>query len=328
MPDDRGSGVDAQHDTHLSTEAMLNIIRFTFISIAVLATFTVSDIHHDVLSVVSTVLAALVLIGLLTFMDIRLHHRRTGGILAGLAGLGVGLAAGRLVSTQIVDPFLYYGSMEALSPAALLFVSIVFGYMGVLIGHGSMGELRIFSTDTEEGGHRLTYMADQDALVDGRIVKLCGTPALPGEIVVPRFVVDALESMTAGSDQVQRFRGRRGLENLRSMEREPGVRLFVREINGKAGQESRTLIDYAREHGATLITRDSELEKQAQRGDVSVMNFNTLSDHLAPEVLQGDELVLKLVKAGKETDQAVGYLENGNMVVVESARKEIGRAHV
>jgi uncharacterized protein YacL len=305
-------------------EAILNIIRLIYILIVALATYTLSDIH-GMLSVIWAGLGALVLIGLLFFMDIRFHHRRTGKVLAGMGGMAVGLFTAKLIVAQIVDPLLVSRDMQEVSPAGLLLVSIVFGYMGILIGKGSMGELRIFNVETEEGGRRLLYVVDQDALVDGRIVKLCGTPALPGEIVVPRFVVDALEGMTATGDQVQRFRGRRGLENLRAMEREQGVRLFVREIVAKPGQESRSLIDYAREHGATLITKDSELEKQAQRSSVPVMNFNTLSDHLAPEVLQGDELVIKLVKPGKETDQAVGYLENGNMVVVENARKEIGK---
>jgi uncharacterized protein YacL len=303
---------------------MLNIIRLIFILIVILVTYTLSDIR-DTFSVIWTGLGALILIGLLFFMDIRFHHRRTGQVLAGLVGMSIGLIVAKLIGAQIIDPLFSYYAVPTLSPAGLLLLSLVLGYLGILVGKGSMGEMRLFQTDVEEGGKRLFYVVDQDSIIDGRIVKLCTTPVLPGEIIVPRFVVDALENMSATSDQVLRFRGRRGMENLRSMEREQGVRMIVREIATKSGQENRAMIDYAREHGAILITKDSDLAKMAQRNDVLVLNFNTISEYLAPEVLQGDELVIKLVKPGKEIDQAVGYLENGNMVVVENSRKEIGK---
>jgi uncharacterized protein YacL len=238
----------------------------------------------------------------------------------------IGLLMANLVSTQIIAPVALYTTMpEFLTRALPILTSIVLGYMGILVGKGSMGELRLFNTDLEEGRKRLMYVVDLDSLVDGRIEKLCNSPVLPGEIVVPRFVLDSLESMSASSDQVLRFRGKRGLENLRSMEREQGVRLFVREIEIKPGQENKAIVDYVRKQGATIITKDSELEKLANKGDAAVINFNTLAEQLAPEVLQGDDLVIKLVKPGKELDQAVGYLENGNMVVVENSRKEIGK---
>jgi uncharacterized protein YacL len=268
---------------------------------------------------------ALLFIGLLFFMDMRLKHRRTGQVLSGVVGMILGLLLAKLLSQQVADPIFAYFAVPTLSPVGLIILSLILGYMGILVGKGSMGELRLFNTDMEEGGRRLIYVIDLDSVVDGRIVTLCKTPVLPGEIVVPRFVVDSLESMSAAGDQVLRFRGKRGLENLKSMEREQGVRLFVREITTRSGQENKSIIEYSREHGGTVLTKDSELEKSANKNDVPVINFNTLAEQLAPEVLQGDELVIKLVKPGKESDQAVGYLENGNMVGVESSRKEIGK---
>jgi uncharacterized protein YacL len=286
--------------------------------------YTLGDVQ-DTVSIIWTGFGGIILVALLVFMDIRLHHRRTGQILSGLAGMILGLLLAKLISTQFADPiFNYFGRLD-LSPLGLIVLSMIMGYAGILVGKGSMGELRIFNTDMEEGGRRLMYLLDLDSLVDGRIVTLCKTPVLPGEIVVPRFVVDALESMSAAGDQVMRFRGKRGIENLRSMEREQDVRLFVRGISTKTGQENKAIMEYAREHGATIITKDADLDKLASKNSVSVINFNTLAEQLAPEVLQGDELVIKLVKPGKEPDQAVGYLENGNMVVVENSRREIGK---
>jgi len=302
----------------------LNFLRLIFILLVLFVTYTLSDVQ-DTFSIIWTGMGAFLFIALLFFMDIRLHHRRTGQVLAGLGGMVVGLLLARLLSTQIADPMLAYYTMSSFSPVGLVILSLIFGYMGILVGKGSMGELRIFTTDVEEAGRRVIYIVDLDSLVDGRIVKLCNTPVLPGEILIPRFVVDSLESMNASGDQVLKFRGKRGLENLRAMEGEQGVRLFVREISSKSGQESRAAIEYARENGATIITKDSELEKMATKNDIPVMNFNKIADQLAPEVLQGDELVIKLVKPGKEMDQSVGYLENGNMVVVENSRKEIGK---
>ncbi len=288
-------------------------------------TYTLSDVT-DTLTIIWTGVGAFLLVAFLFFMDIRFHHRRTGQFLSGVVGMILGLLLARLISSQIVDPLLLYLTpTSSFSPFGIIILSLILGYMGILVGKGSMGELRLFRTDMEKGGRRLMYVLDLDSLIDGRIVTLCKTPILPGEIIVPRFVVDSLESMSASSDQVMKFRGKRGLENLRSMEGEQTVRLFMREIATKNGQESKAIIDYARECGGTIVTRDTDLEKLANKNDVPVINFNTMSEQLAPEVLQGDELVIKLVKPGKEADQAVGYLENGNMVVVEGSRKEIGK---
>ena len=302
----------------------MNFIRLILIIFVIFITYTLSDVR-DTFSLIWTGMGALLFIALLFFMDIRLHNRRTGRILSGVVGMILGLLLAQLVSSQIVNPLLAYFAISSFSPVGLIILSLILGYMGILVGKGSMGELRLFRDDMEEGGRRLMYVVDLDSLVDGRIVMLCKTPILPGEIVIPRFVVDSLESMSASGDQVLRFRGRRGLENLRLMEGEQAVRLFMREIVTKTGQESKSIIEYAREHGGTVITKDADLEKLAYKNDVPVINFNTLSEQLAPEVLQGDELVIKLVKPGKETDQAVGYLENGNMVVVENSRREIGK---
>jgi uncharacterized protein YacL len=288
-------------------------------------TYTLSDVT-DTLTIIWTGVGAFLLIAFLFFMDIRFHHRRTGQILSGVVGMILGLLLARLISLQIVDPLLIYLiPASSFSPFGIIILSLILGYMGILVGKGSMGELRLFRADMEKGGRRLMYVLDLDSLVDGRIVTLCKTPILPGEIVVPRFIVDSLESMAASGDQVMKFRGKRGLENLRSMEGEQTVRLFLREIATKNGQESKAIIEYARERGGTIVTKDTDLEKLANKNDVPVINFNTMSEQLAPEVLQGDELVIKLVKPGKEADQAVGYLENGNMVVVEGSRKEIGK---
>jgi uncharacterized protein YacL len=295
-----------------------------FVLFVFLIVYTLGDVQ-DTVSIIWTGFGGIILVALLVFMDIRLHHRRTGQILSGLVGMILGLLLAKLISNQFADPIFNYFGRSDLSPLGLIVLSMIMGYAGILVGKGSMGELRIFNTDMEEGGRRLMYLLDLDSLVDGRIVTLCKTPVLPGEILVPRFVVDSLESMSAAGDQVMRFRGKRGIENLRSMEREQDVRLFVRGISTKTGQENKAIMEYAREHGATIITKDADLDKLASKNNVSVINFNTLAEQLAPEVLQGDELVIKLVKPGKEPDQAVGYLENGNMVVVENSRKEIGK---
>jgi len=302
----------------------LNFIRFIFLISAVFVTYAFID-TSDIFLKVWAGLGALLFIALLFFMDIRFHHRRTGRLLAGIVGMILGLLLARLISYQVADPILSSYTDKSLSPAVLVMISLVLGYLGLLVGKGSVGELRVFNTDGEDGEGRLLFVVDQDSMIDGRVVKLAKTPILPGEIVVPRLVVDSLESMAASADQVLRFRGKRGLENLRSMEREQAVRLYVRQVTSKSGQEGRSIVEYARKHGATIISKNADLERQAAKNGLPVINFNSLAELLAPEVIQGDELVIKLVKAGKELDQAVGYLENGNMVVVENSRKEIGK---
>lgn len=246
----------------------------------------------------------------------------TGGIglLAGLlvASLMVGIAS----SLPVAGVFLTGGTRVAAFGMVLLYV--VFGYLGAVTGRAVTYDLTLFRQPERNGGSKARFLVGEKSLIDGRIVKLAESPLLSGEIIIPRFVVDQLNELAAGHTPVERFRGERGLDSLRRLQQNRLRAVFIREIDLLHG-EIEGVLDYAVAHDARIVTQNPDMIKEAQRRGIPVVNLNEVSVMLEPEVLSGDELVVRLVKPGKEEDQGVGYLDNGNMVVVEDAREDIGR---
>jgi len=166
---------------------------------------------------------------------------------------------------------------------------------------------------------------DMDCIVDGRIVKLAASTMLQGDLIIPRFYVDSLENMAAAGTPLDRKRAERGRENLRALEESNGCRVIIREVDFDPGHESKGIVKFTKDYQATAIFLDQKLMKAAEKIDIPILDLNEISSILKPEIREGDELVIKLVKTGKEHNQGVGYLEDGNMVVVDDASSDIGK---
>jgi len=242
------------------------------------------------------------------------------GLLAGLlvASLIVGIAS----SLPVAGAFLAGGTWVAAFGLVLIYVT--FGYLGAVAARAVTYDLTLFRQPERNGGSKARFLVGEKSLIDGRIVKLAESPLLSGEIIIPRFVVDQLNELAAGHTPVERFRGERGLDSLRRLQQNRLRAVFIREIDLLHG-EIEGVLDYAVAHDARIVTQNPDMIKEAHRRGIPVVNLNEVSVMLEPEVLSGDELVVRLVKPGKEEDQGVGYLDNGNMVVVEDAREDIGR---
>jgi uncharacterized protein YacL len=305
-------------------------MRFIFVLLLALCSYIFGS-FETTLSKVLTLSGLFVAVLFFFFLDFRIQRKRMKKIAVGAIGLIVGLLIARLLESQLVGPLL-----EAITPPqqaeigyfsayALLLLSVILGYFGFLVGSGCAEELRVFSEEGPEAEYRALYVLDQDALVDGRLVRLASSPLLRGEMVVPRFIVEELESQSSSKDGFQKSKGQRGVDNLKALESQKDIRLFIRDIEVKPGMEDKALLKYAQDHNATIISKRDDLKKTANRSGIAVVDFNEISSLLTPDVATGDEFVIKLIKPGKEMDQAVGYLNDGNMVVVENARSEIGR---
>ncbi len=169
-------------------------------------------------------------------------------------------------------------------------------------------------------------VADASALIDGRILGVCQSHFLGSALVVPRFVIEELHRIADQSDPQKQSRGRRGLEVLNELRRIPGFELRVHDVTLENRQQmDDKLIFVARSLKARLLTTDYNLAKLAEFHDVQWLNLNKLARALHPEVTVGDSFNVDLVKPGKEAGQAVGYLGDGSMVVVNEAEKFIGR---
>lgn len=175
---------------------------------------------------------------------------------------------------------------------------------------------------------------DSTAIVDGRIADLAEAGVFESRFVVPSFVLDELQAAAESNDRQQRTRGRRGLDVLARLRENDAVDIDVitprQESHDELAMETR-VVDLARELGGRVVTIDASAAKLAGVRSVPAINVNDVALALKPTFMPGDAVSVRLVKAGEEPDQGIGYLEDGTMVVVESGREQIGRtvrAHV
>jgi uncharacterized protein YacL len=171
-------------------------------------------------------------------------------------------------------------------------------------------------------------LLDTSVLIDGRIGDITSTGILESRLIVPRFVLDELQAIADSADKLRRGRGRRGLDVLGKIQANPKVEVILYDSSGRditKGEEvDSKLMSLAAELNARVLTNDFNLNKVANLRGVDVININDLATALKPVVLPGEKMTVRLQKAGEEPGQAVGYLEDGTMIVVEQGRGHIG----
>lgn len=174
-------------------------------------------------------------------------------------------------------------------------------------------------------GKDLLKILDTSAIIDGRIADLCKTGFLEGVLIIPHFVLNELQKIADSSDPLRRNRGRRGLDILNKIQKENqvSVRIFDMDYEDLAEVDTK-LLRLARELEAKVVTNDFNLNKVAELYGVEVLNINDLSNAIKPVVLPGEEMMVHVLRDGKEYGQGIGYLEDGTMIVVESGKNYIG----
>jgi uncharacterized protein YacL len=167
---------------------------------------------------------------------------------------------------------------------------------------------------------------DSNIIIDGRLPELCSTGFLSGSLVVPRFILDELQRLADSGDSQKRERGRLALQRLQRMQLDPNLSVTIHESNDDPQTPVDTkLTQIAKLLDARLLTNDSSLCSIARLQNVTVLNLNDLAHALKPQLAAGDEVELSLVKEGRDAHQAVGYLSDGTMIVVNHARAHIGK---
>jgi len=181
-----------------------------------------------------------------------------------------------------------------------------------------------FRRDSSEGEPMLL---DTNVIIDGRLPGLFATGFLSGAVVVPRFVLDELQRLADSVESAKVLRGKRGLELMEKLRALPEMQVSIHEdASGAADALVDTrLVTLARELNARLLTNDDNLAKVARLRGITVLSFHELAAALHPELSVGDELRLPLTKPGKDKNQAVGYLPDGTMIVVNNAAAQIGQ---
>jgi uncharacterized protein YacL len=219
----------------------------------------------------------------------------------------------------------------ATSAAVQIFVLLLMSYVGLLVG-ASKGDLlnpaalsTVFAADRPT--RRSAKVLDTSVIIDGRIADIAEAGFIDGMMVVPEFVLRELQVVADSTDGSKRQRGRRGLDMLQRMQSNTNIQVqivpddfpSIREVDLK-------LLELAKKWEAKVVTNDFNLNKVAHLHHVEVLNINDLANALKPVVLPGEKMTVLILKEGKEFNQGVGYLDDGTMVVVDHARKMIGKS--
>ncbi len=250
--------------------------------------------------------------------------RLLGAVLGSVLGI-----AGAALFGMVLSGSLPPGGTRALLQ---LFVLMLMSYIGLMVG-ASKGDLLNFTGGLaelfagERGGKLSLKILDTSVIIDGRIADVVDTGFLEGTLLVPEFVLRELQIVADSSDSSRRQRGRRGLDILQKMQANPAFAVRIVEDDFPQLREvDLKLIELAKKMGAPIVTNDFNLSKVARLHQVRVLNLNDLANSLKPLVLPGEKMNVVVLKEGKEYNQGVGYLDDGTMVVVDHARRMIGRA--
>jgi uncharacterized protein YacL len=274
---------------------------------------------------VSSVAFGLVLAILAVAFEWRLRDTPVTHMLGALLGGAVGLAMAKGIGAAVfwADPG--DGRVAFLHT----FVLLVLPYLGLVIG-GRKGEwlepARLASLFRAAGPARRYKILDTSVIIDGRIADICETCFIDGTLVIPQFVLKELQLVADSADSMKRNRGRRGLDILQKIQKMAGVEVIVSDADFPDVREvDLKLIELARSLNGKIVTNDFNLNKVAQLRGVDVLNINELANALKPVVLPGEIMRVFILKEGKEYNQGVAYLDDGTMVVVDNARRMIGK---
>ena len=211
-----------------------------------------------------------------------------------------------------------------------ILVMLLMAYVGLIVG-ASKGDLLNLAAlggifGGEKQGKRSYKILDTSVIIDGRIADIAETGFLDGIIVTPQFVLRELQLVADSADSLKRNRGRRGLDVLQHLQKMATLQIQIVEDDFPAVREvDLKLIELAKVYEGKIITNDFNLNKVAQLQGVEVLNINELANSLKPIVLPGEIMKVFILKEGKEYNQGVAYLDDGTMVVVDNARKMIGK---
>ncbi len=251
-----------------------------------------------------------------------------GFSLRGLSAVTFGIAVGALVAWLVgSSPLLEKGDLEVIYLVRLS-LFIILPYLCAVIALRGKDEFNLVIPYVRFVPHEVEtplVVVDTNALIDGRIARVCQTGFLGAALVIPRFVLRELQGVADSADPVKQARGRRGLDVLNELRKLKHLDLRIHESEAKPGEVDAKLVFLAQAMKAKLLTTDYNLAKLAEFHGVPWLNLHTLAQALRPELVVGETLEVELVKPGKEDGQAIGYLEDGAMVVVNGGRAALGQ---
>ncbi len=249
----------------------------------------------------------------------------------------IGLIAGLIIAVLLAFPL---SRLPTPFGETFPFLGVVlFGYLGVAVFIMRQNDLAVFlgnftktgplaaSVDQSAGwAESRTILLDTSVIIDGRIADIARTGFLPGSLLIPRFVLNELQYIADSPDSLRRQRGRRGMEVLSQLQKEPIIPVRITDIDVEGVRDvDDKLVILARQLRCPILTNDYNLNRVAELQGVNVLNVNELANAVKSVLLPGEALSVRVIQEGKELGQGVGYMDDGTMVVVENGREYINQ---
>ena len=302
------------------------LIRFVFIAVVAVACYELQPFGLSRFPAMVSVFAGVGL-GLATVaFEARLRIVSLKRLIGAVIGSILGILGAYLFSLVIRSSIAHDSSQRFLQ----LIVMLLMSYVGLIVGANKGDLLNLAALGgifgAEKQARKSFKILDTSVIIDGRIADIAETGFLDGILVIPQFVLRELQLVADSADSLKRNRGRRGLDILQRVQKIATVNVQIVEDDFPTIREvDLKLIELAKVYEAKIITNDFNLNKVAQLQGVEVLNINELANALKPIVLPGETMRVFILKEGKEYNQGVAYLDDGTMVVVDNARKLIGK---
>jgi len=271
--------------------------------------------------------AAAIAVAIILF-EVRIRRASLKTLIGAAVGSILGIVGAYLIGTLITSQ-----ESAAVPPEsrAFLTLALIFfmAYIGLMVGAAKGDYLELSALGgifSDKVARRDLKILDTSVIIDGRIADVAETGFLTGTLIVPQFILRELQQVADSPDSSKRQRGRRGLDMLNRLQNNSSLDIQISETDFPSVREvDLKLIELGKQLDAVIVTNDFNLNKVAQLRGVNVLNINELANALKPVVLPGEAMRVFILKEGKEYNQGVAYLDDGTMVVVDNARRLIGK---
>ena len=304
------------------------MLETTFIRVVFCAVFIFSCYYFRPfgLSEALAVAVGVVTSAAIIIFEVRLRKTSLKQLIGAAIGSILGISGAAMIGSMLVETTMDAETKSFLQIGLFLFM----GYVGLVMGANKGDLLNLSALGGFFAGERRSgknyKILDTSVIIDGRVADVCETGFIDGILLIPQFVLRELQQVADSADSLKRNRGRRGLDILQRIQKMAGIEVQILEKDFPQIREvDLKLIELAKELEAKIVTNDFNLNKIAQLQDVLVLNINELANSLKPVVLPGEVMKVFILKEGKEYNQGVAYLDDGTMVVVDNARKMIGK---
>ncbi|PRR80920.1 PIN/TRAM domain-containing protein [Clostridium vincentii] len=264
------------------------------------------------------------------YVEKNIQKLSIGEIVYGAVGALIAL----IITSILAKPLLDFH--EILGPLIVVLLNVIAAIIGMDIMIKKKDDITNILVNIKKNGstkdkkgksisRSIPKVLDTSVIIDGRIFDICETGFVEGPLVIPNFVLDELRHISDSSDSLKRVRGRRGLDVLNRIQKELNIETQIWEGDfPKIAEVDSKLVKLAQHLNGKVVTNDYNLNKVAEVQGVSVLNINELSNAIKPVVIPGEEMVVDVVKDGKEASQGVAFLDDGTMIVVENGKRFIG----